>query len=282
MISAGTYDLLGRIVRIRATEPLAGLLADAFEDLAVTDQRADSVLTAKRSRAGIWTVSWPSEERYQGPDDALAFYDVFGAMNEVAALQAAASGMVGMHGAAVRVGDDAAVIVGQSGAGKSTLAARLVQRGDGFIADELSAALAVPDSSREEAASFMVRPYHRPIGIRPAAADVLGLDVPDGPFEHTYPLKASDIGTMAGATPLRLIAFVMRDSAVAPDFEVLSPARALHRLSNLTLGTLGFERETFGRLAELVRSTRAVVLRYGAIDDGVEQLHRALHAVPVD
>lgn len=273
MIEVGYYDLLGQTILVRAAEPVASLLADAMADLVVPKRRRSRVLTVKHSDAGQWSVAWPREQRYAGPDIDVAFYDVFGALNEAAARSNAERGDVGLHGGAVEIDGSAIAVVGHSGAGKSTLTAALVLAGGGFIADELASVSAQLGDDLER---LQVRPFHRPIGIRVGAAEAIGLDIPSGPYEHTYPLRATSIGRLAQATPLGCIAFVERDPLQPPEVRTIRPPDALHRLSNQTLGAFGLEREMFRRLETIVRNVPAVVLRYGDVDDGVAMAHEAL------
>lgn len=278
MIRLGSFDLLGHVVRIQSSAPLAEHLTDALADLSCADRRRSPMLTVEAFADDSWSVSWPDEQRYDGPDKAVAFYDVFGALNEAAARHAASTGRVGLHGGAVRIGATGVAVVGHSGAGKSTLTAGLVQAGHGFIADELAAVSVATGTSMDSAALASVHPFHRPIGLRSGGAEALGILVADGPFGYTFPLPAGTIGTLAGAVPLGLVVFVERDPLAPPQTEEVSPAHALHRLSNHTLGTWGMERETFPKLDQLVRTVPAVTVRYGTIEEGVALVERAAAA----
>ena len=270
MIRLGSFDLLGRVVSVRASTRLAEPLASALAGLSCRAARRAPLLTVERFANGDWSVAWRHEQRYRGPDEGVAFYDVLGAFNDVAARHAAADGRVCLHGGSVDVVGRVLSLVGHSGAGKSTLTAALVQAGHGFVADEVTA---IADPSGGD---LTVSSFHRPIGLRSDGAALLGIGVPPGPFEHTFPLDATSIGSLGGPSPLRTIAFVERDITAGPAIEAISPALALHRLSNQTLGTWGLENETFRRLETIVKRVDSVVLRYDSIADGVALAERAM------
>ncbi len=278
VIRLGSFDLLGHVVRIRSSAPLAERLTAALADLSCGDRRRAPMLTVERFADGSWSVAWPEEQRYHGRDEAVAFSDVFGALNEAAARYATSIGRVSLHGGAVRIGAIGVAVVGHSGAGKSTLTAGLVQAGHGFIADELAAVSPAGADSKESPGAATVHPFHRPIGLRAGGAEALGVAIVDGPFKHTFPLSVATVGTLAGATPLGLVAFIERDPSASPQTTALSPARALHRLSNHTLGTWGMERKAFPQLEQLVRAVPAVVVRYGTIEEGVALIEQAVEA----
>ncbi len=282
MIDLGTFSLQGYVVNIRSSEPLAEHLLVALAALACERNSNAKTLRMKRFRDGTWSVSWPDEQRYEGPDTGLALYDAFGALNEVAAQQAADQGRIGLHGGSIRIDGQGVAIVGHSGAGKSTLTAGLVQAGYGYIADELSAVELGGDDRCEGAthsdvaARPMLHPYHRPIGMRVGGAAAIGVDIPDGPFSHTFPLPATTIGTLVGPSPLHLIAFVDRHHDMPSEISGVTPAQSLQRLANHTLGTWGLEAEIFTKLDRLVRQVPSVVVRYGTVAEGVATIERAL------
>jgi hypothetical protein len=276
VIRLGAYGLLGAVVRIRSSAPLARHLAGALVDLSCADRRRAPMLTVEAFRESGWSVSWPNEQRYEGPDQDVAFYDVLGALNEAAAQHVSVTGRVGLHGGAVRIGATGVAVVGHSGTGKSTLTAGLVQAGHGYIADELAAVSLLGTHSADPAGGASVHPFHRPIGLRSGGLKALDLACSGGPFEFTFPLVASTIGRLVEAAPLGLVVFVDRNPLAPPQTSPLRPAHALHRLSNNTLGTCGMEREIFSKLEQLVRKVPAVVVRYGTIEQGVRLIELAV------
>ena len=189
VIRLGSFDLLGHVVNVQASMPLAVPLNAALAGLSCRRARRVPVLTVERFTDGVWSVSWRQEQRYRGMDESMAMYDVLGALNEAAALHVAADGRVGLHGGAVEIGGRALALVGHSGAGKSTLTAALVRAGHRYIADEVTA---VSGSGTQQP---IVDPFHRPIGLRVDGAAVLGIDIPPGPFGETFPLDATLLGT---------------------------------------------------------------------------------------
>ena len=134
-----------------------------------------------------------------------------------------------LHAGSVTVHGLGVVFVGQSGAGKSTLTAAMVLAGHGYIADEVAAI----------ASDTTIRAFHRPIGLRSAGATALGLCVPPGPFELTYPLRVGDRAPLAAGVPLSRI-FIIHRKRAASSVEVaaltpIEPAQALVRLTNCAL-----------------------------------------------
>ena len=114
--------------------------------------------------------------------------------------------------------------------------------------------------------------------MRADGAEAIGVAIPDGPFDSTYPLPAATIGALAGPAPLDLIGFVERHPGMPAGIDHVSPAQALHRLSNHTLGTWGLERETFPQLDRLVRAVPAVAIRYDTVAEGVAMVEQAVAA----
>jgi hypothetical protein len=218
VIRLGSFDLLGSRVSLRASAPLAEPLREGLADLSCRSVRRAPMLTVERFVDGDWSVAWRNEQRYSGPDESVAFYDVFGAFNEVAARQVASDGGVGLHGGTVAIDGRALALVGHSGSGKSTLTAALVSAGHGFVADEVSA-VSAPDARNP-----VVSTFHRPIGLRRGGAAALGIEIPSGPFDQTFPLRAGSVGRLSGPAPLEVIAFVERGDVAEPTVEPISPA----------------------------------------------------------
>ncbi len=266
----GSFDLLGQVVNVRVSTPLDEPLSAALAGLSCRSNRRAPVLTVEQFADGEWSVAWRREQRYSGPDESMAFADALDAVTDAAAHHGATDGSVGLYGGAVNIEGQALALVGGSGAGKSTLTAALVQAGHGYIADGVTAV------ATSGAAPPVVSPFHGPIGLRLGGAAALGLEVPVGPFDQTFPLDARSVGRQSGPTPLHAIAFVEYAAEAEPTIEPISPAFALHRLSNQTLGTWGLESETFRRLEVAVKHVESVVIRYGSIADGVALAERAM------
>lgn len=93
----------------------------------------------------------------RAPSNAALVERVVWEINQLA--WAAGGPRVLLHGAAVVVGSGAVVLCGPSGAGKSTLAAALVQRGAGYLTDEIVAF---------DPEAGVVVPYPKPISLRVA------------------------------------------------------------------------------------------------------------------
>ena len=158
MTIVGCFQALGQVVEIRAPRSLASLLAYVLGDLNTLEE-AERRVEIRRDLLGRWSrridgVTAPIEGC-----PAAGFYEAIGALDDLAAAQAASSVAV-LHASCIDVGGTAIAFAGLSGAGKSTLAAALATAGHGFIADEVAAV----DGDGH------VAPYHRPVGLRAGGA----------------------------------------------------------------------------------------------------------------
>ncbi len=177
----------------------------------------------------------------------------------------------------------AVAVCGGSGAGKSTFATAAVLQGHRYLADEVCSI---------DPLSMMVAPYHRPIGLRPQGAAMLGLQVApmggasetadgrDHESDDSTPWPVSSGGQLATSLPLGLVAILERDSDTegqpSPvEIEWLSAAQALVRLVGFAMPTVGFERETFRRVERLVREIPVAVVRYSNCREAVRLLVNA-------
>lgn len=276
----GCHVVYESVFTVRASEPLAGELADCLADLRADQGAGPSTHTLVVSEtAGTWTVSWDDEQRYCGPLAHLALYDTLIAINQHAAETAVDNGCAVLHGGAIGVAGRGVAFVGHSGAGKSTLTAAMSRCRHAYLADEV---VAVEDPHRPDGADLVVRPFHRPVGLRPPAAEALGVGRPDGPYETILPYRVSRHGVVGGRTPLRLI-LLLRRRDVDPAIQAVEPAQALFELSNQTLGGAGLERHVFRRLEALVRLVPVAELHYRDINDAIPVVEAAVAtARPVD
>ena len=243
-------------VRIVAPDPIASMFEDLFADLAAADDDDGDEVTEIEWRPtddGAWHVSLGAGGSVVG-DVGGALAESIIEINRQAAASVSAERTV-LHAGAFEVEGTAIAVTGMSGAGKSTLVAAAVLRGHGYLADEVCVV---------DPAGYRVRPYYRPIGLRARGAEVIGVPIPPHPadaFTEVYPWTAGRHGTLASATPLRLLAFVHRRPGPVELVDV-APADALVRLAGLSLGTEGVERVMFRRLDQLVRDVRAVTIGY--------------------
>lgn len=252
-MSSVLLQALDARVRVTAPEPLHALFADLFADLAVPDDRSDArdIVWSDADRE-LWHVSLSGGSAIDDAADGLAESIV--SINRLAASSVAATHTV-LHAGAFEVNGSAVAVTGASGAGKSTLVAAALLRGHGYLADEVCAV---------DPANYVVRPYHRPLGLRAHGAASIGVGIPANlldAFGQVYPLRASHNGRLAGATKLRLLAFLHRRTGPV-EITTVRPADALAQLTSLSLGTDGVERSMFRRLDSLVRDIHIVTVGY--------------------
>lgn len=193
------------------------------------------------------------------------------AQDEQTAANAQEAGLVPLHAAAVESFGQIVAIAGQSGAGKSTLAAAAVLTGDLFVSDEITAVSPI---------DRIVRPYHRPIGIRQGGADALGLDFPDSRRSipgavHPFPVEGEDQLSAGGV--LDAIVIVRWEPRVA-SLEPVEPAQALAELAqHIVVSDDGVE-AAFRGLDQIVRAVKLFRLTYGVPSIGVEMLHEVVNS----
>ncbi len=243
-------------VRIVAPDPIASMYEDLFADLAVTvddDGCEASEIVWQPTQDGTWHVSLGAGGSVVG-GVAGGLAESIIEINRQAAASVSAERTV-LHAGAFEVNGNAVAVTGVSGAGKSTLVAAAVLHGHGYLADEVCVV---------DPADYLVRPYYRPIGLRTKGAAAIGVSIPihpDDAFSEVYPWTVGRHGRLASAAPLRLLAFVDRRPGPVEVVPV-SPADALVRLTNLSLGTDGVERPMFRRLDRLVREVPVVTVCY--------------------
>ena len=268
----GPHAVYASVFTVRASEPLAGELANCLADLRAAEGVGPSAHNLEvTSTAGKWTVEWDGERRYSGPFAHLALYDALIAINEHTAETAVESGCVVLHGGAVAVAGRGVAFVGHSGAGKSTLTADMSRRGHQYIADEV---VAVQDPHRPDGGD-LVLPFHRPVGLRPLGAEALDMALPDGPYETIFPYRIGLHGSLGGPTPLRLI-LLLRRSDVDATIKSVSPAQALFELSNQTLGGADVKRQMFRRLEAIVRRVSVAELHYRSVGEAISVVEAAV------
>ena len=251
-----TIGALDARIRLEAPGPIAEIFRDVLADVLVDDVAEGDAATEivwSSADGGRWHIDLgPTGPMITDLGGGLAGSII--EINRRAASSVATSHTV-LHAGAFEVRGRAIAVTGASGAGKSTLVAAAILRGHGYLADEVCAV---------DTSVGSVLPYHRPVGLRSLGARAIGLTIPvfdDDPFRIVYPWQVGRFGRLADASPLELVAFVRRrpgPTEVTP----VSPADALVELTNLSLGTDGFERTMFRRLDRLVRDVRVVDVGY--------------------
>jgi hypothetical protein len=183
-------------------------------------------------------------------DDAPA---PIGDADDAHAVAAIRDGLVPFHGSAIARDGRGIVLAGPSGTGKSTLAAVAVQFGWSYLADEVAATS--PDD-------LHIRPYHRPIGIRRAGAEALGIELPD---LGSVPGDAAPFHVPADArshtATLVAIVLVRWDRDAVPAVEPVEPAQAMVELMQHLVADDGLD-QCFAGVDTLVRRVPTVRVHY--------------------
>lgn len=260
-------------VRLTVPDHLAADLVVAFADIAddhpLNDRELQEIVWSATDDGG-WLVRGPTRER-SVPDVAAALSESLHEIDRLAARSVAADHTV-LHAGAFEVNGSGVALTGDDRSGTSTLVAAAVLAGHGYLADEVCA-LAEPELSS--------RRYHRPVGLRPGAADAVGVTVPEHPtrlYSQVYPWPVGVHGQLGTVAPVRLLAFVHRRPGPV-EIVPVGPADALVRLTTLGIGGAGVDRRMFRRLDRLVRAVRCVTLRYEDPAAAVDALTSAVDGV---
>jgi hypothetical protein len=244
MRSLGVHRALDACFELRADRRLAAVLSDAYVDLRdPAESTTDHVVSARRRR-GVADDEIVSDLRHQ--------------VNDLAAASAVPANAV-VRGGAIEIDGIGVAFVGGGSAGKSSLTIAGCLRGHPYLADDVVAV----DRARN------IRPYHRPVGLRPPVAARVGLEVPPGPPERSYPVPMSAHTSLSAGAPLGLVVFVRRH----PDgtwCEPEAPSMTLMRLSGHAFGLDVVPRSVFRRLEAIARSVPAIALWHHDLDAAID------------
>lgn len=140
-----------------------------------------------------------------------------------------------LHGAALKIQDEAVLLVGPAGSGKSTLALALVERGASYISDEL----VVVDAQTQ--VSGVTRPIsfreQRPIVVEVKASTALTVPqrAPDGRVLPCALIKPPSDRLCRRPLPLGHVIALNQDHSLGPRMPRLSSGEALSRLWDAAL-----------------------------------------------
>ncbi len=157
-----------------------------------------------------------------------------------------------VHAGCVSIDGRAIVIPGRSMTGKSSLTAALVRAGAAYFSDEY----AVLDRHG------LVRPYPRPLSLRPA----------DG--TSTEPVTPEEMGGKSGRGPVRLglVAFLRYDVAAGWHPESLTRAQTVLRLLDNTVVARTRPRAAFAAIERATDGTAGLAGTRGDADDSAALL----------
>lgn len=254
-----------RDLRSDVAATAGGTATTAGDDGAADDGAADDALPVTVFRIerngpawfthpwGVWRDGEPCETTVT--DDYIEAYVIWEVTRLVIEDVPPA---VSVHAGAVAHGGRGLLLAGPSHSGKSTLTAALVERGFGFLTDEL----AVLDLDHD-ASIARVRPFWRPVGLRRGGPLDALIDVPGAGEEVLVP--ASAFGALSGHVPLAAIVLPRHLPGEDGDPVLLEPPVALTELVPQVPDMVGDRvPEVFAALAELVTWVPSYSL---AVDD---------------
>jgi hypothetical protein len=180
-----------------------------------------------------------------------------------------------VHAAAFCVGERGVIMPGKSGSGKSSLAAWLTAQGYTYLTDEL---VLLSKMGR-------IRPFTRPLSLKPPACDVL---------THLLSLKADEIltgqiGTMVPHRSLNRQWTSVNPSLgllIYPEFikdqratlTKISSARSCLKLMESYVNARNIPEHGFSEIAALTRTVTSYELKFGSFDDLPPILYPVLSA----
>lgn len=256
MTLVGHFAALDPVVELHVPRGLARPLAEALGDIA-TDRPATIRVEIRRDPIGRWSIrTGDTVETLTGGADA-GLHAAIAVISDIAARSAASLNVV-LRAGSVEIDGAAVALARVGGARTSTLTAALSIAGHAYLADEVTAVTA----------DRTVRAFHRPVGLRVDGAAALGVTIPPGPYQHTFPLRIGPGAARCDGAPLGTIVLVRHEDA-PPGATRIDAARALFQLADMTLEAAGHERAMFRRLADLVRVVPVYELCYRDVADGV-------------
>lgn len=263
------YAALATTFALESSGRFERVLGAAYADLAVPGAAvAEHAIHVERSLTLGWRTSVDGVVRRRGMDSSAALLDVRRAVNEVAESSAIGTDAV-LNASAIEIDGVVVGLVGPVVAGKSSLLLTAAKHGHGYVADDVVAVRS----------DGMVRPFHRPVGVRLETAEALGVRVPRGPFRDGYPFVMGDHHRLSPGGRLGLLVLARRADGLATERH--SPSWGLMLLANAALRSPGRERSMFQRLGALCADVPVVSLWFdgpepavGAIEQFVQSLNR--------
>ena len=178
-------------------------------------------------------------------------------------------GHVLFHAGAVERDGQVVVVAGDSGRGKSTLTAALVQRGFGYVTDEVVAI---------DPETLDVRPFAKGIDLDEQSRHLLGLSPGRrhrSPSEGKTPVAIERLGTVSDGGRLALVVLL---TDIASELEPAAPAAAsvpvaaLLDLLQVTFEPCFADPATLDHLARIVTVVPVLRLGRGPLDDACDQI----------
>ena len=261
--ATGAFAALGHRFRVETNAPaLTAQLAEALRPLAAPGGGADHRYEVVVDDAGKTTVAADGAALVRGASLPLALEWLLWHVNQSAALSVA--GQVTLHAGAVQAGSTGILLPGPSGAGKSSLVAALVERGLGYLSDELVVL--------EESGDTMVG-LRKPLALRPGAQPSLPRWRPRHAFTagggSTWladPDQVVPAGTPAPCHPAFVICPRYTGGTSASLTALTAPHGLVELLGNsVRIGTP--DPAHVARLAGLARRCRCFRLEFGSLDE---------------
>ena len=253
---------LGHRFRVETNAPaLTAHLAEVLRPLADPDGDADHRYEVVVDAVGEATVAIDDVALVRRATVPLAVEWLLWHVNQSAALSVA--GRVTLHAGAVQAGSRGILLPGPSGAGKSSLVAALVERGLGYLSDELVVL--------DDDADTMVG-LRRPLALRPGAQQALPRWRPRHLFPAGWSTWLVDPEQVVPAgTPTRCRpAFVICPRYSAGPGATLTALSAPYGLAELVGNSVRVgtpDRAHVARLAALAGRCPCYRLEFGSLDE---------------
>ncbi len=255
-----TVGALATVIDLRGNGTVGRALAELLGDLVLPDPTPATTTMRISTRRSGTAVAWGRQPHTPRLDDATAVAAALMSIDAVVAEDAAPRWTV-LHAATVARSDRAVAITGHSGDGKTTLAAAAVLAGWAYVADEVTA---VDQQGR-------ALPYHRPLGLRPDSAALLGLaGATPGPGAVLRPWRVGPDRQRSGPTPL--VAMVRVRWRPGPvQLARLDAPRAVLTLADCS-SLVEPRPGALGALVSVSEHLPVYELVYGSTDDGLTAL----------
>lgn len=270
----GPFGWVERTWTMRTTDPaVAAFLAAAYEPM-ILPRPHDAEASAEQLSFLVPDDGRPGGV-YRGTELLRSSHDPSQLLDDlvwstVRVVVAASSERLMLHTAVVERDGSAVALVGPSGVGKSTLAAALVDRGFGYLTDEIAAI----------DADLVIQGFAKPLRIVRGAWELLGHLDPRGDeqlaryFERQWQLLPASLGSVVRSSRLGLVVFSRFAPGAGVSSSRLSPGTALGEAAKSIFTPRGqlVPATRLRDLAGVLRSVPCYLLEYGSVAEAMDRI----------